>query len=286
MNIDGHIIKDVEYDKVFYKEKDSHGCDNICIIGSTQGGKTTKIKAIIKHKAHYFDNVMIISKTADLSPNTGYKNIVPDSCIYDYYPSDKIHKIYSYQKKIFDNFHKEKAKGNPNPPISRTLIVLDDCMVMLSDILKDKIFQEIFYSGRHIGIKVILCVQDLKSITKKIRHQISIAIFLNVDTHDSIRTVSEEFWSQKYGNNKFCAKIYSDITGESKSAVVVDTLNKGADISDYIYKFRVPENIIETLSDFKIGSQLLWATHQKYYDTNWTENSEDKKMNLLKQLHK
>ena len=154
---------------------------NVMIVGMTGCGKTYYLPDMLEkdYKGH-FDYIFLICPTSFW--NCTYQNWeYRDSTRFYPLPCDQ-DSVDKFLKYIVDNF-----KG------TYSLIILDDCAA--SQTVKNRVSElvKLVFSARHYGLSTIVITQQITSITKSYRENISkLVTFYNPSKKD-MQSITDEF---------------------------------------------------------------------------------------------
>ena len=183
------------------------------IYGSSASGKGVLLNNLLgprfPYRKVFGKNVFVFSSTFSLGDDSLQDIDVSDDNIFDTLDEHLLRDIVDEQKSIIHEFGKQSA---PN-----ILIVLDDVLTQISR-KQSSVLRELFFSGRHYKISVIMLVQSYKGVTKSMRTNSSHSVFFSFDNRKEIESMREE----ANADPKIFERILEDATREKFSFLVVN----------------------------------------------------------------
>ena len=192
---------------------------NMIIVGMTNCGKTYYLLEMIENDYfRHFDYIFLICPTFNWN-KTYQKWFYKDSERFYPIPSDQ-NSVEDFLKFIMENF-----KG------TNSLIILDDCAG--SEAVKSRVSElvKLAFSARHYGFSTVVITQQLTSITKPYRDNVSkLVMFYNKSPKD-MRAINDEFLDV---DNKELKDIRQKLKKNKHSRLEILT------IEPYIHKLIIP----------------------------------------------
>jgi hypothetical protein len=169
----GHIIKPPEFKcdnpiGPHIKEPVPNTAFFWAFIGSAGSGKTSLMVHLLSDKECYkkqFNHVHLIA------PETSMASLSDKNNIWKNHPADKIHNDLSWG--VLDTIHqkcKDRATGKPR---ENTLLVIDDMAAHLKDHSVENKLREMVFNRRHIGLSIMMLVQNYNSMPLTLRKTLS-----------------------------------------------------------------------------------------------------------------
>lgn len=203
------------------------------VVGMRRSGKTTLIKDLIYNSKFKWDEVYLISETADLSND--YDDYINPSHIFKLEEAEKVlTHIETEQRKIKN---KEMRK--------KVLLLLDDVITAENKERWDKIA----FMGRHLKVYCILLSQSMKAISPLTRRNTDYALFSTSRNYDDIEAFVRAYISGIYGDGssaeslKNSINLYNEITKEDYAFIFIDNSAKGKNMNDIVFKYKASDNI-------------------------------------------
>jgi hypothetical protein len=164
----------------------------LLIVGSSASGKTNLIKNILtrtRYKDIFKKNIWLFSPTVDLSDSYDFIKKLEDEekpRIFKDFNAEIIESIKEEQEIIKNNMEELKLKHAP-----QLLFIFDD---MISKLPQSKlnIFEELFISGRHWNINIIVVSQSYYHINLLIRRNCTHFLFMEGMSKRDIMKLSNE----------------------------------------------------------------------------------------------
>ena len=183
------------------------------IYGSSASGKGVLLNNMLgprfPYRKIFGKNVFIFSSTFSLGDDSLSDIDVSDDNIFESLDEHLLRDIVDEQKSIIHEFGKHAA---PN-----ILIVLDDVLTQISR-KQGSVLRELFFSGRHYKISVIMLVQSYKGVTKAMRTNSSHSVIFSFDNKKEVESMREE----ANANPKIFERILEDATEDRFSFLVVN----------------------------------------------------------------
>lgn len=226
-----------------YKLKNKDILENhlgICLIGSSGSGKTWIIKDLLYNFRH-IPIIIIISPTA-------YNN--------NDYPMFSPLQIHSEFKPEFFNSLLARQETIKNKKYKEVLIVIDDCLNDKNIYKKCPNFMKIFTQGRHLGIRLILSIQDISGLDPVMRSNIGIVFLLKMQDLNRIKKLNDFFCNMNPSNWE---RLFIELTKNNNSLVYNPVKNKIYSYKSSIenqernrtatYNFSLIRNFLTTIYD-------------------------------------
>lgn len=223
----------------------------VIIVGKRNAGKSVLVRDLIWHKRFEIPSALVFSPTE--SVNNFYKELIPDSFVYDELDIDAIEKAIKRQTAVLAN---PPPVENFNPTL---LMVFDDCMTEKKQ-FNHKWIRYLFLNGRHHKIFLIVNVQYTNDLPKSLR-QNSDFIFCLKDNTISVREILfKQFFGcfRRFAEFDQVMQYYTDKYG----CLVMNNLERSGDILKTVYWYRANRDIPRFRLD-AVGD--MWKFHQEHY---------------------
>lgn len=205
------------------------------VVGMRRSGKTTIIKDILFNSKKKFDEVYLISETADLSGD--YDDYVKNFHIFELERAEEVlAKVDAEQRTIQNKDLRRKI-----------LFILDDVITEGNRATWDNLATY----GRHLKSSVILLSQSMKAISPKTRKNADYALMSASRNYDDIEAFVREYLTGSFsGGNTTSTEtlrnsmnIYNEITKEPYFFIFVDSSAQTRNINDFVYKYKASGDI-------------------------------------------
>jgi AAA+ ATPase superfamily predicted ATPase len=198
------------------------------IIGMRRSGKTTLIKDLLYNSKIKFDEVYLISETADLSGD--YDDYIKYNHIFNLEKADEVLKAVENQQRTTNKQFRKKI-----------LFILDD---VITDDHKGT-WNILAFMGRHLNASVILLSQSMKSISTVTRKNADYALMSTSRNYDDIEAFVKQYLTGSYGEGQTASdglknsmSIYNDITKEPFNFIFIDNSAQTRNINEFVYKYK------------------------------------------------
>ena len=164
---------------------------HMIIAGMTACGKTHYLlKMLEKEYVNHFDHIFIVSPTFEY--NKTYQN-------WEYLKDPNVFAIACDHDKVEDAL-REIVKFSKN---TNSLVILDDCAASQTGKNRTSELVKLAFHGRHIGLSTIVITQQLTSIAKPYKMNISKLVIFYTARKDDRRDIFENHLSvDKYEEQK------------------------------------------------------------------------------------
>jgi len=204
LSIEKIETKDTKVFKPVTKPLPSHPF-RTAIIGSSNGGKSTLILNLLTKESMYmgyFDEIYIWSASIDTDVIWKKLEDLPAKekdkyRFFKSYEESDVSEILDFQEQRLKN---EKTKSK----MHNMLFVFDD--LIGSKIMTSKVFQSLFFRGRHYNLSLILSFQSWKRIERSLRLNLSQIIITSVTDNELNQLASE--LCNPFVNKELFNKIY------------------------------------------------------------------------------
>lgn len=173
-----------------------------------------------------------------------FEDCFPKSFVFEKFNEESISKIMAIQKAL---------SGDPTFELDKVLMDIDDCSAKKGALTSDTT-RDLFMTGRHKNITVILAVQYLMDITPDIRMNTDI-ILVGRESNKAVRKrLFENFFDSIFEGDfhAFC-KTMNHLTNDYKW-MVLNNCGSSTDLEDCLFVFKAP---LETPS-FRVGHRDMW----------------------------
>jgi len=249
--------------------KNIRGGAKIAIIGMTESGKTSILKAIMK-RFQQIPSVVVWTDTED--GNNNFEGTIPDSFIFEEWNEDFAIKLFERQKYIFKNkLTQEERNASMNGEITRgsILLILDD-MGADSDIWgKSKIMKKFFMNGRNLGITIIITLQDPMDLHNKLRGQLSWTFILKEKSFMKRKKLYEHYASVIPYYDMF-DQIMRNCT-EDYNCLAINNRSRSYAINENLYWYKA-----QLYGKFEMGSDKYRKQHARKYNSKYGEEDNNK----------
>lgn len=161
------------------------------------------------YKKIFGKNIFIFSSTFSLGDDSLEDIDVPAENVYSTLDEAVLREILEEQKGNIAEYGKKKCPA--------LLFVFDDVLSQISS-KKASVLREIFYSGRHYKINILMLVQSYKGVAKPMRTNSTHSIFFAIDNQKEREVIKEE----QNADPKVFDEILKDATEEKYSFLVVN----------------------------------------------------------------
>lgn len=230
---------------------------SIVMIAKRGSGKSVVVKDILKHYSH-IPGGAIISPTDKLS--SFYGKFFPGMYIHYEYKSEIIQNILNRQRDIKQKSDEKLKQNKKLDP--RAILVMDDCLSIKSQWLKDQAIMEIFMNGRHYKLMYILTMQFPLGITPELRSNFDYIFLLADDFTSNIKRMFDHYAGMFPSFDSF-RQVFTQVTADYGSLVIV---NRGARSSflEKVYWFKASN------TDFsKFGNRQFNKFSDNNYNSKW-----------------
>lgn len=220
--------------------------DAVCVfIGKRRTGKSFLLTDVLYHKKHLPVGV-VMSGTED--GNHHFSQFVPDLFVHGDFKVDVLNDIMNRQRRLVN-------KAAPNP---QAFVLLDDCMYD-PRFMRETVIRNMLMNGRHWKLFVAITMQYCMSIGPDLRANVDYVFLLR----ENIRANREKLWKAFAGIFPTFAEFSQvmDACTENFECLVIDQTSKSNKIEDCVFWFKAKQR-----TGFRVGSRVLWKTHQKKYD--------------------
>lgn len=245
--------------------------DRICLLVAPRGsGKSTCGNALMYHMRHLPMGI-VMSATED--SNHAYRDMVPDSFIYNDFSEEALQRLIERQKRKIEEYAK-KGKQYPN-----AFIIADDCMAD-KKIWKSKLIRDIFLNGRHRKVFVMMMMQYCMDISVELRSNIDYVFCLMEDNVGNKERLYRQFFGV-FPNFESFQQVFDQVT-DDYGVLVLDKTIRSNRIEDKVFYWKAPPT-----PKYKLGCAQYWEydklRNRKYAYIPETEEDEDD--DLLKQYN-
>ena len=230
----------------------------VLLLGKRGTGKSTLLKDICFHMRSKVDIGMAMSPTEECTDSLS--SFLPASWIYNEYKESAVSQLLETQRKQW-----KRGKGY------NAFLILDDCMYD-KRILKSKTIRELFMNGRHRRVFFISCQQYAMDMPPSLRSQIDYVFALR----DTIISSRKKLWEQFFGffdTFQAFSKVMDSCTNNYECLVFDGKSAKTNNIEDAIFWYKADT----TLPEFRMGKEIFWKLHDRYY------HDREDEIELLKQ---
>jgi hypothetical protein len=227
----------------------------VCIfLAKRNSGKTVLVTDILYHQRKIPMGV-IMSGTED--SNEHYKSFVPDSFIYGEYKTDTIEKVITHQQQVVKKLPLKDKEDFKNPSNS-VFMVLDDCMFD-NKWTRDKNMRCVFMNGRHYRIFFMLTMQYCMDLPPALRANIDYIFVLRENILQNKEKIYKNFFGIFPTFDSF-NEVLTQCT-ENFECLVLDNTSRSNKIEDCVFWYKAKIG-----RKFKMGSNELWAHHERNYN--------------------
>ena len=158
------------------------GYTTVCY-GKRRSGKTVFIRNICQRIRHLYRDVIVFTKTKS---SCEYHKFLPNAVIIEGLDEELLFDILADQKEKNRLSSLGEDMGN-----YKVLIILDDCM---SENLKyKKSINDVFFEGRHEGVTIFVCLQDIKGVFPDVANNIDMAVVFKSEDKRTFDAIRERF---------------------------------------------------------------------------------------------
>lgn len=232
----------------------------VVVLGKRRSGKTCFIKALCAMRLRpFFPRVVVFTKT---KYSAEYAKFVPESQIIGDLDEDKLRALFEIQKTFKEKSLAGSFKGNMN-----LLIIIDDC---LSAGLKyQKLIDQVFFEGRHMGIFFIVTSQDIKGINPACHSNADLGVFFNVRSErdkEAMRTKFCDFFK----NNEEMEEVTDQVLHQKWHTMIFNQSEPSTPSEFTMFCGRAPEP-----PPFVMGAKALWKFNKRQLDAIVKQHPEE-----------
>jgi energy-coupling factor transporter ATP-binding protein EcfA2 len=140
---------------------DDFGTTLIC--GSTESGKTTLVKHLIRYNALSYHKIYLLCSTVDLQDE------------YSFLPRQAI-------LPVTEDSVKQIVEGQEANPNQRVAVIMDDCIGKIK-FQNSNLFDHLASSCRHYRIKLFILIQDMKKLSPTLRDNCKVLFVTRLKEH-------------------------------------------------------------------------------------------------------
>lgn len=239
-------------------------CENasMLMIAKRGSGKSYVCRAILRH----FNKIpggIIISPTERLQPF--YSSFFPKAYIHFDYQSKIIQKLFARQKQMTKKRDTYAEKGLKVDP--RCFILMDDCLGIKTQWLKDPLISELLFNGRHFGIMYILTLQYPLGIPPDLRSNFDY-VFLLAEDYISNQKRLYDHYAGMFPKFDAFKETFNQLTANYGCMVIVNRGNR-KEFLDKIFWYKAPKDFADP--NFTMGCQQFRDFNKKNYNEAWEE---------------
>lgn len=191
-----------------------------------------------------------------------FKDIHPDTYIYNKYRPDVVEKLFENLKRINRN---RRRKGLP---LKRSWVIVDDCGY--DDVFKKhKGLKELLMNGRHHGLLFIFTLQYIMTFPSELRSQIDWIFMMREAIPGNRKRLYDSFVPclslQEFN------KTMDIVTSDYRCLVVHNTATSNK-VSRCMFWFKATQGL-----KFRMGSRQFWMKHLQKYNEHWVSEDDEKK---------
>lgn len=246
----------------------------IGMVGKRESGKSVIMTNLLYDLRHFFHSGIVISPTED--GNCTFGDFVPQLYIYTEYNPHVVENFINQQKKILKKNKKifRKRRGrNPTkieieslkPPPS--FIVLDDCAYDERAFNKDKTFKEIIMNGRHYNIFLIISLQYLILLDKKLRGNVDWIFFTMETSQTNLNRFYDEYFN-RFPNKEVFKKAFREMTDGFK-CIVANNNCKSNNFNESVFWYEAQYPV----PDYTLGSNEYILQSMKFLNEHYDDSS-------------
>lgn len=250
--------------------------DKVAIIGMSGSGKTVILKAIMKR----FENIpacIVVSETEE--GNNNFKDIVPDSYIFEAWSPDLETKIANRQKHAMSKLTQEEKEASLRGEITKAslLFIMDDCGWNSDKWGKSALMKKFFMNGRQWGLIIIITVQDPMDFKSKLRTQLNWIFLLKEKNFDNRQKLHKHYAGVV---NSF--EIFDGIMRGCTidyACLVLNNKSISYELNENLFWYKAP-----IYAPFKIGSEKYKKQHARKYNPKYGEENQVDEYNSKSKL--
>jgi hypothetical protein len=214
-------------------------------------GKSTLIKALLYSKKHIFPVGMAMSGSED--SNHAYKQMMPNSFVFNEYDEEKIKDFIKRQKLASDHLQNPWA-----------VLILDDCTD--DPRLFNKPLQQALYKkGRHWKMMYILSLQYAMDVKPVIRTNVDGIFILREPLLKNRESLYKNYASIVPDFGTFC-QLMDQLT-DDYCALYIHGATQTNEWQDCVFYWKAPV----TPANWRFGSADYWAFHKARFNQNYVE---------------
>lgn len=217
---------------------------SFALYGSRRMGKSWMARYLIHAMRAYFPHGEVFTAT---SFNGFWQQHFPSWKVFDNWKPGVITAILEEQKQIANLYLRDPTAINP-----WRLLVLDDCV---HDCGRDPLLAEIFQTGRHYYICVIVTTQHPTALLPSIRSNVDVAVFFPIHNELALKTLAETYMGELKTENAMEHLQQYAIKGDhgSPSQCLVVCSMEGGSLADKLYYCQAPDT-----GKFMVGCMEYW----------------------------
>lgn len=217
----------------------------VVVLGKRRSGKTILQRQLLHDMK--FERVVIM--TGSEEGKEFFPKFVPDSYIYDGFQESLMKMLILEQKR-----RKRKYKGDSDKDLVLACVLEDlsfDTSVMRSDVLS-----EVFHNGRHAQFFLLMAVQYVMSMPRKIRANVDY-VFIFKDNDVNNRKNIHKSWGGMINSFVEFDEILQAVTDDHR-CLVIDNTSQNSDPGECLFWFKADLN----LPDFQVGGRDYRLAHE------------------------
>lgn len=223
----------------------------IVLYGPRRSGKSRLIRALCSHYRPYFPTAVVFTATKDSGEYFGF---FPFDHVIDGLDEDLLWDLLATQSKKKKAETRGEDMGNYN-----LLIIFDDCMS--EDLRYKKLFNKIFYNGRHYNITLIVSLQDVKGIAPAATANTDVAITFPLQDERAKETVKAKFADYLH-RKEFEALMTSEYINKRYHCIFFDVAHRYNPLNRKI-TFGCLDDEEDKDTKFVMGDHEMWKDCQK-----------------------
>lgn len=227
------------------------GC-KLVVVGKPGTGKSTVIKALLYAKKHIFPVGLAMSGSED--SNHAYKEIMPNTFIYNEYNEEKITQFIKRQKLAVAHLQNPWA-----------FIILDDCTDD-PKVFNKPLQQAMYKKGRHWKMLYILSLQYAMDVKPVIRTNVDGIFILREPLLKNRESLYKNYASVIPTFNLFC-ELMDQLTDDFCALYIHGTTQTNT-WQDCVYYWKAPL----VPKDWKVGCPEYWDFHNERFNPQYRDN--------------
>ena len=235
-----------------YNDINYNGGCKLVIVGKPGTGKSSLIKAILYSKKHIFPVGIAMSGSED--SNHAYKEIMPNSFIFNEYDENQIVSFIKRQKIAHTHL--------PNP---WAVLILDDCTDD-PKIFNRSLQQGLYKKGRHWKMLYILSLQYAMDVKPVIRTNVDGIFILREPLLKNRESLYKNYASIVPDFTTFC-ELMDQLTNDYCAIYIHGATNVNV-WQECVFYWKAPV----VPQDWKFGCEEYWEFHNCRYNNDYKDN--------------
>lgn len=245
--------------------------DRIVALMAPRGsGKSTCLSCLMYYKRHLPLGVVF---SATEEGNHFFREICPDSFIYNSFSEEAVERVMARQKKKVTEY--QQIGGSPPP---NAFIIADDCMAD-KKLWRSLTLRDLFLNGRHRKAFMIFTMQYCMDITPDLRTNIDYVFALMDDSIPNKERMYKQFFGC-FPNYDTFSQVFDMVTNDF-GVLVLDKTIKSNKLEDKVFWFKA-----DIMPKYRLGCAQFWEYDRLRNKAYAEQPPEKEEEDVLQQYHK